>query len=47
MVVLDMIFMRLQDYDIKAGEEVLIPTGVRFVTDEPVWKANRACLEAA
>lgn len=30
-------FYAPQDYDIKAGEEVLIPTGVRFVTDEPVW----------
>lgn len=25
------------DYTIEPGEETLIPTGIRFITDEPVW----------
>lgn len=25
------------DYEIKAGEPIIIPTGIRFITDEQVW----------
>lgn len=30
-------FYSPQRYEVKAGETIVVETGVRFITDEPVW----------